>query len=629
MSSYLSAQVGYDRGSVARPEWGRLHVDPVVRTLGGDDLVPALEGGDLENIPRKLACLVMTDINGHKGDRRGTLKGYFRTSFAWQDTCVPGVSAYAPREKDCILSLGDPDWTNLSHRILFQQFARDWLGGSADMNDLHVHTMFYSVLQCLLFKAQDSPAVTAMTVVPLLRTFARGHLVFPDWCKITIQMTHDDLLNDQTQKALAHQIAAWLATVKPELFVARPLQPWDRLQQMKMLCTTLRRGMKHSNSNVATNKGLFGIYSLVPALQPILATCQEPLSAALVDRLQSKLRADRATLDDGFGDKPNPIHALVTLTTYLGSPLSEEQAKQILSFCGRNSDQSVFPDFEALAILPRRVRTRAEGLFRPGPFGASSGTTLVTKLTPIGEDEILANCAKSDQWTGILIDGERGITRLTPTIGGIAKQATGERGEWGAANWRITYGSRSDANVMSPAVWGISSAGVVCDPRIVGPAKWIKPASGAAIPGMEPLELRLNRPTLEVVQNGRTWLTMVLADDEYPLVGFKGCDIRFAAEPPAVVTPMKATTAVSWEAAVTASASASAMEESKVDPLVGSLVGHMKATSPAAVLEAVLRAQVAEGKGDSPLERELHAALREIGIKGLSQAMSEAQRLYK
>lgn len=71
------------------------------------------------------------------------------------------------------------------------------------------------------------------------------------------------------------------------------------------------------------------------------------------------------------------------------------------------------------------------------------------------------------------------------------------------------------------------------------------------------------------------------------------------------------------------------MEESKVDPLVGSLVGHMKATSPAAVLEAVLRAQVAEGKGNSPLEKELHAALREIGIKGLSQAMSEAQRLYK
>ena len=623
MSSYLSAHVGYDRGSMARPEWGRLHVDPVVGTLGGDDLVPVLEGGDLENIPRKLACLVMTDVHGHKGDRRGTLKGYFRTSFAWQDTCVPGVSAYAPREKDCILSLGDPDWTNMKHRTLFQQFARDWLGGSADMNDLHVHTMFYSVLQCLLFKAQDSPAVTAMTVVPLLRTFARGHLVFPDWCKITIQMTHDDLLNDQTQKALAHQIAAWLATVKPELFDARPLQPWDRLQQTKMLCTTVRRGMKHSNSNVATNKGLFAIYSLVPALQPILATCQEPLAQALVDRLLATLRADRALLEDGFGSKPTPVHALVTLTTYLGSPLTEEQGKQIMSFCGRNSDQSVFPDFEELGILPRRVRTRAEGLFLPGPFGASGGTTFVTKITPIpgSDDEILANGAKSDQWTGILVEVESGVTRLIPTIGGIAKQATGVSGEWGAANWRVTYGRRGDANVMSPTVWGLSSAGVVCDPRIAGPAKWIKPSAGRPIPGMEPLELRLNRPTLDIVQNGHTWLTMTLAADEYPLVGFKGCDIRFTA--PAVAAAGAAAAGVSWEDAVTKRSS-----ESKVDPLVDSLLDHMKATSPAAVLETVLRAQVAESKGSSPLEKELHAALREIGIKGLSQALSEAQRLY-
>jgi len=608
---------------MARPEWGRLHVDPVVGTLGGTDLVPVLDGGDLTNLPRKLACLVMTDVQGHKGDRRGTLKGYFRTSFAWQDTCVPGVNAYAPRQKDCILSLGDPDWTIASHRTLFQQFARDWLGGSADMNDLHVHTMFYSVLQCLLFKAQDSPAVTAMTVVPLLRTFARGHLVFPDWCKITIQMTHDDLLNDQTQKALAHQIAAWLATVKPELFEARPLQPWDRLQQTKMLCTTVRRGMKRGNSNVAMNKGLFALYSLVPALQPILATCHEPLSGAQVERLQSKLRADRATLQFGFGDKPTPVQALVTLTTYLGSPLSEEQAKQILSFCGRNSDQSVFPDFEELGILPRRVRTRAEGLFLPGPFGASGGTTLVTKITPISDDEILANGAKSDQWTGVLVDVESGVTRLIPTLGGIAKQATGERGEWGAANWRVTYGRRSDANVVSPTVWGLSSAGVVCDPRIAGPAKWIKPSAGAPIPGMEPLELRLNRPTLEVVQNGRTWLTMTLAADEYPLVGFKGCDIRFTAPAPAPA-PVPAA-GVSWEDAVTKRSSA--VEESKVDPLVGSLVAHMKASSPTAVLEAVLRAQVAEG--NSPLEKELHAALREIGIKGLSQALSDAQRLYK
>jgi hypothetical protein len=624
MSSYLSAHVGYDRGSMARPEWGRLHVDPILESLGGDDLVPVLDGGDLTNLPRKLACLVMTDVHGHKGDRRGTLKGYFRTSFAWQDTCVPGVNAYAPREKDCILSLGDPDWTLGAHRTLFQQFARDWLGGSADMNDLHVHTMFYSVLQCLLFKAQDRPAVTAMTVVPLLRTFARGHLVFPDWCKITIQMTHDDLLNDQTQKALAHQIAAWLATVKPELFEARPLQPWDRLQQTKMLCTTVRRGMKHGNSNVAMNKGLFGIYSLVPALQPILATCQEPLSGALVDRLQSKLKADRATLQFGFGSSPTPVQALVTLTTYLGSPLTEEQAKQILGFCGRNSDQSVFPDFEELGILPRRVRTRAEGLFLPGPFGASGGTTLVTKITPISDDEILANGAKSDQWTGVLIDVESGVTRLIPTLGGIAKQATGERGEWGAANWRVTYGRRSDANVVSPTVWGLSSAGVVCDPRIVGHAKWIRPSAGAPIPGMEPLELRLNRPTLEVVQNGHTWLVMTLAADEYPLVGFKGCDIRFTAPAPAPApAPVPAAGAgISWEDAVTKRSS-----ESKVDPLVDSLVAHMKATSPVAVLETVLRAQVAEG--NSPLEKELHAALREIGIKGLSQALSEAQRLYK
>jgi hypothetical protein len=201
------------------------------------------------------------------------------------------------------------------------------------MNIDHAHAHLYSLIQCLIFRAQDAPPLFS-AIVPLFQSFCRGHLVFDGWTKITIEMTHNTLLNDQTQKMLSHIISRWLADVKPELFVKQPLVPINRLLWMKMLATTIRRSLKNGTKDVRLNAGLQGIYTIVPMLSAYAETCHVPLAPGSLDRFITDYTASNAALKAAFTAHPGPIGSLIALTEHLktGAPLTKEQAGQLMGF---------------------------------------------------------------------------------------------------------------------------------------------------------------------------------------------------------------------------------------------------------------------------------------------------------
>ena len=178
---------------------------------------------------------------------------------------------------------------------------------------------------------------------------------------------------------------------------------------------------------------------------------------------------------------------------------------------------------------------------------------------------------------------------------------------------------------MSPTVWGISSAGVVCNPRIVGPGKWLKPAKGDPLPGMERLEIRFVRPSLHVVQGERLLISMTLGADEYPLIGFRGCDMRLRA-PDAVVAEPVAAVAVAVAAATASVTASPPVTPGHASPFVASLVTHIKSAGISHVLESLITAQQPKDV-TTPLEKELQVALLKIGSEGVATAIADAQKL--
>jgi hypothetical protein len=661
MSSYLGAQLGNDRGSVERGAWGRKNIDPLIATFGGDDLVPLIRrDGTMVTRPRREACVVFTGVKGHGGDRRGTLLGFFDYVEAHQLTCcqcpakdTPVLKCICKRQEglpffgDSITGLGDKDWTNEAHRFLAQHEARDWMGGAVDMNILHVHAHLYSLIQCMIFRAQDaSPLLSA--IVPLFQSFCRGHLVFDGWTKITIEMTHNTLLNDQTQKMMSHIISRWLADVKPELFVKQPLVAVNRLLWMKMLATTLRRSVKKGTKDVSKNAGLQGIYTIVPMLGAFAETCHVPLAPGSLDRLIADYLASNAALKAAFTANPGPVGSLIALTEHLktGAPLTKEQAGQMMAFCTKTADQSQFPDWVALGILAPKEKSIVELSVELGPFdlthfkGVQKTFAAEFEQDPRNEHSGFVKGCKSNEWSGFqpTLEGEG---TLVFDYAGIAREATGKVGEWGVGNWRATYGVRgSRGDVLDPTRFGFSSAGVRCDPRIAGRDKWIQPRAGDLVPACDhPVRYTFQRPNYRVTVNGQTVLDVVLRPDEFPLFSFKGVRIHYTHVAPAVVasaTAAAAPKAVSWLESVKPAAGGAGgpREESKTpsppavaDPNVAKILAQMKAAGSDAVMGSVLNATMPTGDL-SPFEKDLTVILAEVGKKGLSEALKEAQRLF-
>jgi len=657
MSSYLGAQLGNDRGSVERGAWGRKNIDPLIATFGGDDLVPLVRrDGTLVSRPRREACVVFTNVKGFGGDRRGTLLGFFDYVEAHQMTCcqcpakdTPGVlrcicvrQEGRPFFGDSITGLGDKDWKNEKHVFLAQHEARDWMGGAVDMNTLHAHAHLYSLIQCMIFRAQDAPPLLS-AIVPLFQSFCRGHLVFGDWTKITIEMTHNTLLNDQTQKMMSHIISRWLSDVKPELFVKQPLVAINRLLWMKMLATTLRRSVKKGTKDVSLNAGLQGIYTIVPMLGAFAETCHVPLAPGSIDRSIADYMASNAALKAAFTANPGPIGSLCALTEHLktGAPLTREQAGQLMAFCTKTADQSQFPDWVALGILAPKEKSMVERSVELGPFNLTHFKGIQRTFVAEFEQDVrnehsgfIKGC-KSNEWSGFQLTLE-GEGDLVFDYAGIAREATGRPGEWGVGNWRATYGLRgTHGDVLDPTRFGFSSAGVRCDPRIAGRDKWIQPRAGDLIPNCDhAVHYVFRRPNYRVIVAGHTVLDVVLRPDEFPLFSFKGVRIHYTHMPSVtVVVSGAAPKAVSWLEAVKP-ASGGAGEESKTpsppaaDPNVAKILAQMKAAGSDAVMSSVLNATMPTGALSS-FEKELAIILAEVGKKGLSEALKEAQRLFR
>jgi hypothetical protein len=655
MSSYLSVQRGYEGGSCPRHIWGQRNVDTV--TLGGTDLVPVLTGGHMKSIPRNKACVVFTKMSGQASDFRGDLLGFFDLSEAWQLTSCqcdrngdPYRSCTCKRQEglpffgDSITPLGDIDWTNEAHLNLIKQCARDWLGGKATMDIMHVHTHHYSLLQCLLFKAQEVP-VLLEAIVPLWQSFCRGHLVFEGWTKITIQMTHDSLLNDQTQKMMAHVMTQWLHSVKPSLFLERPVVPINRLLWMRMLATTIRRSMKHGSSDVSKNPGLAGIYLLVPGLGPFAETSHLPLDSGALMRFRASYTFERDSLKMAFTAQPGAPGALMVLTEHLktGAPLTKTQAQKLLAFCGSHSDQSEFPDWAAMGIIAAREKVSIERNLQLGPFQVTTfkgiEKTLRSELEPYDETTGFLKCSKSTDWCGAQPTFEGDYVFL-PDYTGIARAATGSMGEYGVGNWRVSYGTLAEADVLSPKHYGYSSAGVFCDPTITGRAKWINPRAGDMVPACDyPVHISFRRPELKVTVQGKIVLKVDLRHDEYPLIAFKGvfAKVQFlpvaASNSSSSAAPVKS---VSWMEAM-ASGGAGApppnrsmsTTESKMsdDPVVSIILAEMRSNGFDSVMTSMLNATMPTGPL-TDFEKELTTALAEIGKKGVAAALKEAQSIF-
>jgi hypothetical protein len=539
--------------------------------------------------------------------------------------------------------LGDIDWTNEAHLNLIKQCARDWLGGKATMDIMHVHTHHYSLLQCLLFKAQDVP-VLLEAIVPLWQSFCRGHLVFEGWTKITIQMTHDALLNDQTQKMMAHVMTQWLHSVKPSLFLERPVVPINRLLWMRMLATTIRRSMKHGSSDVSKNPGLAAIYLIVPGLGPFAETSHLPLDYGALMRFRASYTVERDSLKTAFVAQPGTANALVVLTEHLktGAPLTKEQAQKLLAFCGSHSDQSEFPDWAEMGVIAAREKVGIERNLQLGPFQVTTfkgiEKTLRSELEPYDETTGFLKCSKSTDWCGAQPTFE-GDYIFTPDYTGIARAATGSMGEYGVGNWRVSYGTLGDADVLSPRHYGYSSAGVCCDPTIAGRAKWINPRPGDMIPACDyPVHISFRRPELKVTVNGKIVLYQVLQHNEFPLIAFKGvfAKVQFLPVPVASNSSSSSSAAksVSWMEAVSGGAgsppakqSLSTAESKTDDPVVARMVAEMRAKGFDVVLSSMLNAVAPTGPL-TDFEKELVSALAEIGKKGVAMALKEAQAIF-
>ena len=684
-SSLTGIAVGNVRGDTPRHVWGQRYLDPVIGTLGGEEPIQILRGGALVTVPRREACVVFRDMTGYKGNMRGTFVGIFGASEAWQETCcvcpakdTPVLKCICSRRdgrpffNDSITLLGDLNWTKSDHLLLARQLARDWLGGSASMEDRHVHTHHYSVIQCLIFRAQEASALLS-AIVPIWRSFCKGHLVFEDWAKITIQMTHDVLLNDQTQKMMAHAMTQWLATVRPALFASRPLVQMNRLLWMRMLATTLRRTINKGNKDVSKNQGLLGIYLLVPGLLPFAETCHTPLDPGQVERFKSSYVADRAALMAAFAamkDPLGPVGSLIVLSEHLrtGAPLTKVQAGQLMGFCTSNKDQSKFPDWEAMGIIAPSAKTALELSVGRGPFKMTTFKAILKTLEsdfephPTDENAGFIKSAKSHEWAGIQLPLE-GTGVLTPDYAGVAAAGTpGAIGELGVGNWRLTYGTAEAADVMDPTCFGFSSLGVFCDPRITGPSKWIKTGN---VPGCDhPIHYSFIRPNLIVTINGHSVLNVSLKDTQYPVLSFKSVYFRLKFTPkPAPVTVVLVaaaavpvpTKSISWlEAAgdggearggaggpppslpppppptgIMRSNTVCMVEESKVDtkdPLVTSMIKQIKSNGLDQVMAQLLNATMPTGALNE-FEKELATALKDVGKKGVTEALKEAQKL--
>ena len=658
MSSYLSQEHGYDKGSVPRNIWGERNLNPYISTFGGTELVPAIKGGKLVGIPRKEACVVFKKPKGHHADYRSDkVLGFFDLKEAWQLTscgcdsgrCTCKSQENLPFHGDSITPLGDLDLTNSNHLILAQQFARDWLGGNSTMDTLHVHTHHYSALQCLLFFAQDTTALIS-AIVPLWRNFCRGHLIFPAWQKITIQMTHDTILKDQTQKMMAHMMTQWLATVKPELFVDRPLVQINRELWMKMLATTIRRDIKRGNSDVSKNKGLHAIYILVPLLSSLAETSHATVDTSLlIDKLTREYRTTKHTLRLGFEAIPGPVGALQMLTSILNHCLTKEQTEELLAFCGKNSDQSKFPNWVEMGIIAPRPQSAIEETLLTGPWKVSTFSkgltdTIASEVTPdpVNQYKGFLKCPDSTEWCAVLLF-RKGNYVFTPDYTGIARKANGEMSQFNPGNWRVSYGLRDfgAADVLDPTRQGFSSAGVRCDPTIKGPGKWVKPGTGDLVPGCDyPIHIHYG-DYMRVIINGRVVLQVVLAYNEHPMFAIKGVFAKVEYEPadaknaPVAAASNSSSSSVSWHEAV-ATHPASGVEKPVVekpvveskseDPFVTKIVAEVQEKGIDSVIASLLHAQMPQGEL-TPFEKELAAALREIGTKGVSSAIQMADKI--
>jgi len=666
MSSYLSEERGFDKGSVPRNIWGQSNLNPVISTFGGTELVLAIKGGNMVGIPRKEACVVFEKPKGHHGDFRSKkVVGFFDLKEAWQLTscqcdshmtgrCSCKRQENLPFHGDSITPLGDLDLTNAKHLILAQQFARDWLGGSATMNTRHVHTHYYSALQCLLFFAQDTPALIE-AIVPIWCNFCQSHLLFPDWQKITIQMTHDTLLKDQTQKMMAHMMTQWLATVKPELFVDRPLVQINRELWMKMLATTVRRGMKRGSSDISKNKGLHAIYTLVPMLGALAETSHSTTDRTLlIDKMIRDYRSAKHTIQLGFYAIPGPVGALQMLTSILNHCLTKEQTEELLAFCGKHRDEmSTFPNWVEMGIIAPRPQSAIEGTLLTGPWKVSTfskglADTLASEVVPdpVNQYKGFIKCPDSTEWCAVLLL-RKGNYVFTPDYTGIARKANGEMGQFNPGNWRVSYGLRDfgAADVLDPTRQGFSSAGVRCDPSIKGPGKWVKPGANDLVPNCDfPIHIHYG-DYMRVIVNGKVVLQVVLAYNEHPLFAIKGVFASAVFEPSdsaagsaaavasvaAVVSNSSSSSvpakAVSWHEAVATHPTLN--QESKsppAEPIVAKIMVEVEERGIDSVIASLLNAQMPKGEL-SPFEKELAAALREIGTKGVSSAIQQADKM--
>jgi len=322
-----------------------------------------------------------------------------------------------------------------------------------------------------------------------------------------------------------------------------------------------------------------------------------------------------------------------------------------------------------MGIIAPREKTALERSVGRGPFKMTTFKAILKTLEsdfeqdPTNENAGFIKSAKSHEWAGIQLPLE-GSGVLTPDYAGVAAAGTpGAMGELGVGNWRLTYGTAEAADVMDPTCFGFSSLGVFCDPRIAGPSKWIKTGN---VPGCDyPIHYRFIRPNYTVTINGKEVLNVSLKDHEYPVLSFKSVYFRLTFEPKAAAVTVvavaaaatAATKAVSWmDAAKDGAASGGAGSggaggppplpgpppmrsltrsdtvcevESKTDlkdPLVLSILREIRASGLDRVMDQLLNATMPTGALNE-FEGSLAVALKEVGKKGVSEALKEAQRL--
>jgi hypothetical protein len=309
-----------------------------------------------------------------------------------------------------------------------------------------------------------------------------------------------------------------------------------------------------------------------------------------------------------------------------------------------------------MGIIAPRPQSAIEGTLLTGPWKVSTFSkgltdTLASEVVPdpVNQYKGFIKCPDSTEWCAVLLL-RKGNYVFTPDYTGIARKANGEMGQFNPGNWRVSYGLRDfgAADVLDPTRQGFSSAGVRCDPSIKGPGKWVKPGAGDLVPNCDfPIHIHYG-DYMRVIVNGKVVLQVVLAYNEHPLFAIKGVFASVTFEPSdsaagsAVASVAAVTTATASNSSSSSSQSIKAVswheavathptlgEESKsppAEPIVAKIMVEVEERGIDSVIASLLNAQMPKGEL-TPFEKELAAALREIGTKGVSSAIQQADKM--